>query len=63
MHYVTAIINSLQELGKAPVGDIADFEAEPGMGMACTVRGIEAYNVRKKLTRNSRPSLLRRFEE
>ena len=53
--------NVLQELGKEPVGDIVDFETEPGMGMACTVRGIEAYNIKRK-TRNSRSSLIRRFE-
>jgi Cu+-exporting ATPase len=47
-----------EELGKEPVGDIVDFEAEPGMGMACTVRGIEAYNIKRK-TRNSRSSLIR----
>ena len=50
---------SAQELGKEPVGDIVDFEAEPGMGMTCTVRGIEAYNVKQNA--RGRSSLIRRF--
>ena len=32
-----------QELGYDPVGDVANFSAEPGLGMKCTVQDVEAF--------------------
>jgi Cu+-exporting ATPase len=48
-----------KELGNEPVGEVTDFEAEPGLGMSCAVRGIEGY---AEKTKNGIPTTIERFD-
>lgn len=38
-----------QELGRDPVGDVSDFITEPGLGLNCTVRGVEIVSQEKDI--------------
>lgn len=55
------IIVLLQELGADPVGDITNFIAEPGFGMKCTIKGIEAFTKQITGRRNGNSALISRY--
>ena len=50
-----------QELGADPVGDITNFVAEPGYGMKCTVKGIEAFAKQTAGRRNESSAIISRY--
>lgn len=50
-----------QELGADPVGDITNFVAEPGYGMKCTVKGIEAFAKQTSGHRNGSSAIISRY--
>jgi Cu+-exporting ATPase len=52
-----------RELGGDPVGDVTEFEAEPGLGMRCSVKDIELNSSKQQIAlyQNKTSVITRRF--